>query len=156
MNQLQVLTVTCRSHWKSNQKEVYDKDFPCTVLTVPGLSEAVDRNLPARQNYLGSLKKSFSSAGQVERFTLKITHPPPAPHPQSVAPISLSKNQRPYMISLQSPLNNLVPVTSHTPLPPSTSILVSWLVQIMSVSSKHQGLTDTWFFYLFPLPGLFH
>ena len=48
MNQLQVLTVTCRSHWESNQKEVYDKDFPCTVLSVPGLSEAVDCNLPAR------------------------------------------------------------------------------------------------------------
>lgn len=131
--------------------------FSSTVLSVPSLSEAVDRSLPARQNYLGSLKKSFSSEGQAERFTLKITHPPPVPHPQSVAPISLSKNQRPYMISLQSPLNNLVPVTSHIPLPPWASILVSWLVQIMPISSKPQGLTDTCvFFHLFPLPGLFH
>ena len=31
--------------------------FSSTVLSVPSLSEAVDRSLPARQNYLGSLKK---------------------------------------------------------------------------------------------------
>ena len=44
------------------------------------------------------------------------------------------------MITLQSPLNDLVPVTSYTSL--SASTLVSRLVLCMPVSFKPQGLTD--------------